>query len=95
MSDAFRCDECGDFHEGPPVISVSVSLDVNGTPDGMLGSLFGASDGKETIDLCGLACYRECDLNAVRDDMLAGLENKHELLNAEETIEPANVGDQP
>lgn len=89
MSRAFRCDECGDFHEGQPAISVSLSLDVNGAPNGMLGQLFSSSDGGETLDLCGVECYQAADLNGVRDEMLAELENKNELLNAESGANPS------
>jgi hypothetical protein len=83
MSNAYRCDECGDFHEGDPALTTSLSVDANGNATGLLENIFSTSDGQVVIDLCSVECYQQIDFNEIRDDLLADVENKEQILNAE------------
>lgn len=80
MANAYRCDECGEFHEGVPVLRTTISVDVNACEKGFLGDLFGGSDGEIAVDLCSIACYQKVDLNQIRENLLADIDSKGELL---------------
>lgn len=82
MTDAYRCDYCNSFSEGTPTIRVDLSIDVNAGKNSFIGGLFNQSDGSRTIDLCSIECYHSADLNALRDEVLADLDSKNELLDA-------------
>ena len=83
MSDAFRCDNCGEFAEGSPTLQVELSADVNARETGLLGDVFGSSDGSHTLDLCSIACFQNVDFNALSDELLAEVDNKAEILDSE------------
>ena len=78
MSDAYCCDECNEYNDGEPAISMAVS--VEGSNQGMLSQLF-SSGPKLRFDFCCLQCAELWEANQARDELLHEIDKKHELLD--------------
>lgn len=85
MSEAFRCDVCGDFETGEPTLRLDLELNAGSAPTGMM-SLFNMSDASETLDLCSVECCEEVDLDALREDILGQMEEQSQENPLVETV---------
>lgn len=80
MSEAHRCDWCGEFDEGEPLVSLNIAITVE-QETGLLSSLVeNGANPSETLDFCSLQCIQEYPLNAKRDELLAETNAKERLL---------------
>lgn len=81
MTHAFRCDWCEEFHEGDPTVSLELQITVQ--PNSLLESVFDVRSDvnpSETLDFCSIDCLQEFPLGAKRDELLAEVGEKDELL---------------
>ncbi len=82
MTDAYRCDECDTFGDGDAPLSLSMRIE--GDDAGLLGGLFGVNGGpSETYDFCSIACAESFDFNAVREGLIAEVDDKQQVLDAD------------
>lgn len=82
MSNAYKCDECGEYADGGPVISQELTVNTGEVPSGFLSQLFSNGDGSKYADFCSLECFSSYDVSADRDALVADVDNKQEVLDA-------------
>lgn len=82
MTNAYKCDGCGSYGDGEPVISQELSVSSGDMPKGILSQIFSNGDASKTADFCSLECFTEYDVTADRDALVADVDNKQEVLDA-------------
>lgn len=78
MSQAYKCDHCGEFKEGEAHISVKMTFTSDDA--GFLGKLFGVGNGRNTVEFCSLTCLESFSFDDRRDRMIDEYDRKDELL---------------
>lgn len=89
MVRANRCDNCNEFSEGQPAISVELSVATNGRTN-ILESMFGISD-DFTVDFCSLTCMESYSFDRARDQLIADLDDKPSLMDDPRLVDLTDI----
>lgn len=86
MTDAHRCDNCGEFAEGEAEVRAALRLVVD--DQGPLAAMMGADadvNPEVGLDFCSVDCLQAYDLNDERERLLSEVGKKDQLLNGGES----------
>ena len=81
MTDAYLCDHCNDFEEGEATLTITMKI--GGEGGGLLSAFFGSGGPSASFDFCSLSCADAFDFSTVKDELVAEIDDKQELLDAE------------